>query len=427
MNYLKLIWGIAIFFLVYGGIYYSFILKFPQLRLKSIIKGLKGKTYDGISVLEGLSISLAARIGVGSLAGVSLAIYYGGPGSIFWIWVICIINSVNTFVECYLGLKYQRIKEGVVEGGPSFYILNGLKNKFLSIVYAVIVIITYIIGFISIQSNTIVVSLNNYFNLSPVTTGLLLMFLVSLTISGGLKQITSVTEKLVRIISAVYIFVITYVICKNFTELSSVFLLIFKSAFNPTSAVGGFLGTFLIGIQRGVFSTESGLGTSSIASSCSVSKNKLSICFSQIFGIYFTVFLICTSTAIMILTSDYTTQAFNNINGIELTQYAFSYHMGVVGVIILILSVLFFAFSTIIAGYYYGESNLNFLFNNKKLFPLLKLLTMFVVFIGSIITPKILWNVVDFLVAILAIINMYSILRLKREVKQDYQSLRNLV
>ena len=424
---MKIIWGIAIFLLVYGGAYYSVLLKFPQFQLKKIVKSLKTKTTAGISIFGSLSMSLSARIGVGSLAGMALAIYYGGAGSIFWIWLVGIINSVNTFVECYLGLKYQKIGESTTEGGPAFYILKGLKNKVLSKTYAIVVILAYIVGFISIQANTISVSIYNYFGVPQKLVGLFLAILVGFSIAKGIIQITKIAEKLVKWIAIMYIFVTIFVIFKNFHLLPGIIRLIIGSAFNLRSFGGGVLSTALIGIQRGVFSTESGLGTSSIASSCSYSKDKLSICFSQIFGIFFTIFVICTPVSIMILTSDYTNQVFKNINGIELTQYAFSYHMGPVGIIILIISVIVFAYSTIIAGYYYGESNIKFLFKNKDLSILLKSFTLSVVFFGSVLGPKILWNMVDFLISILAIINMYSILRLNKEVKEDYQNLINLV
>lgn len=427
MTYLIFIWIIAIFLLVYGGFYYSIILKFPQLRFKTIFSSLKSKTTDGISTISALSMSLAARIGVGSLSGIALAIYYGGPGSIFWIWVIGIINSVNTFVECYLGLKYQHVEKNNIEGGPAFYILKGLKNKKLSKIYALVVIITYIVGFISIQSNTIVVSLSNYTNFSHVTIGLALVCVVGFSIEKGLKRISIITEKIVFFITIIYILVILFVVFKNLDIIFDILMLIIKNAFEVRSIGGGFLSTMLIGIQRGVFSTESGLGTSSIAASSTKTKNIFSICFSQVLGIYFTIFVISTSTAIMILTSDYTSQTFNKINGIELTQYSFLYHMGSFGIIILIISVILFAYSTIIAGYYYGESNMNFLLKRKKYSFLLKVFTLIVVFLGSVVSPKILWDIVDYFVAILAIINMYSILRLSKEVKHDYQKLRNLI
>ena len=427
MKFINILWTFAIFLLFFGGIYYSLILKFPQFQLKKILKGLFLSTDGGISVFKSLSMSLAARIGVGSLSGIALAIYYGGPGTVFWIWVTGIITSVNTFVESYLGYKYQEMDNDSFKGGPAFYILKGLKSKNLSRIYAIVVILTYVIGFIGIQSNTIAVCINQHYKISYLTIGIVLVIIVGLSISKGISQISNITSKLVPIFGIVYIFIIVFVLFKNITIIPAILLSIIRSAFNIKAINGGFLSALLIGIQRGVFITEAGLGTGSIASSCTHSNDKILLSFSQILGIYFTVFIICTSTAILILTSNYNVSDFHNINGIELTHYAFFYHMDYFGVLLLILSVITFAYSTIIAGYYYGESNIEFLFKKNPPITYLKILTIIVVFMGCILKPTLLWNLVDILIALLAIINMYSILRLSREVKQDYKKWRNLL
>ena len=427
MKFINILWTFAIFLLFFGGVYYSVILKFPQFQLKKMLKGLLLSTDGGISVFKSLSMSLAARIGVGSLSGVALAIYYGGPGAIFWIWVTGIITSVNTFVESYLGYKYQERDNESFKGGPAFYILKGLKSKSLSRIYAVIVIFTYVIGFIGIQSNTIAVCINQYYKIPYIIVGFALVIIVALSISKGISQISNITSKLVPIFGIVYIFIIFFVLVKNINIIPTILINIVGSAFNIKAINGGFLSAMIIGIQRGVFITESGLGTGSIASSCTHSKDKMLLSFSQIVGIYFTVFIICTSTAILILTSNYNINDFHNINGIELTHYAFFYHMDYFGVLLLILSVITFAYSTIIAGYYYGESNIKFLFKKNHPIGYLKGLTIIVIFMGCILKPTLLWDLVDILIALLAIINMYSIIRLSRGVKQDYKRWKNLL
>ena len=184
------------------------------------------------------------------------------------------------------------------------------------------------------------------------------------------------------------------------------------------------MSTFIIGMQRGIFSTEAGIGTGSIASSCSHSNNKIGLGLIQILGIYFTIFIVCTSTALLILTSNYTNLSFTNMNGIELTQYALNFHLGNLGSIILILSVISLAYSTIIAGYYYGENSLKYLLKNVSSLQIsiLKIVTIVLLLIGSITSPTILWNMVDILVAILAIINMYALLKMRREIIIDYKT-----
>ena len=425
MIYLKYIsiflWIIAIIFLFVGSFKYSFILKFPQLKIKKIFNSSKNISSDGISPFKSLCMSLAARIGVGSLSGIAIAIYYGGVGTIFWIWIIGIIMSVNSFVESYLGVKYQEKDGGFYVGGPSYYIKKGLRKNILAKAYAILVIITYIVGFMSIQSNTISICINKYYGINPNLIGIIISVVTFIVIINGIKNISNITSKLVPLMGVVYVFICVYIIIYNIDIIPSILLNIIKSAFNFKSFSFGFLPTFLIGVQRGIFSTESGLGTSSIAISSTKSNNNIGIGLFQILGIYFTVFVICTSTALLLMTSDYNLMKFNNINGIELIQYSLQYHMGKIGIIILIFSVVTFAFSTIVAGYYYGESNLKFLLpksNNGIIF--LKIFTIVIIFFGSIVKSQIIWDFIDIFVALLSIINMYSLLKFSNEVKRDY-------
>ncbi|MDD6879048.1 MAG: amino acid carrier protein [bacterium] len=419
-------WIIAIVFLLGGGLYFSFNLGFPQLNIKNLFKGFKNKS-EGISSIKSLSMSLAARIGVGSLSGIALAIYFGGPGTIFWIWIIGIITSINTYCETYLGCKYQCNNDGNYEGGPAYYILKGLKKRKLATIYALIVIIAYIFGFMTIQSNTISVSISDCFNINKVIIGLIITIICALSVINGLNEIVNITIKLVPIMGITYIIISSIVIINNIKLIPQILWIIIKNALNLKSFFTGFIGSFIIGIQRGIFSTESGLGTGAIATSCTKTNNKVSYGLMQIVGIYFTIFVVCTSTALIILTSKYENIIFQNINGIELTSYALNYHLGKYGTVMLLFSVLTLAYSTIVAGYYYGESNLKFLTSKKKYINILKVITIIVLFIGSIISPAILWNLVDILVAFLAIINMYSIFLFRKEIIDDYKMYKNIV
>ena len=419
-----ILWSIAIIFLLGGGLYFSIKLGFPQFKIKELFKGFKGDDKSTVSPFKSLTMSLAARVGVGSLAGIALAIYIGGPGTIFWIWITGIITSVNSFCESYLGAKYQEKDDDAYKGGPSYYIAKGLKNKKLAIIYSILIIIAYIVGFMTIQANTITTSINNYYEIDPLITGIILAIISALSIMKGLDRIVNITSKLVPVMGIGYILLSIVVIIMNIEKIPSILIEIVTSAFNSKAISGGVISTFLIGIQRGVFSTEAGLGTGSIASSCSHSKNKIGLGLIQILGIYFTVFVVCTSTALLILTSDYTNLNLTNINGIELTQYALNYHLGKIGIIILILSVISLAYSTIVAGYYYGESSLKYLIKNvtKKHINILKTVTIILLIIGSVTSATLLWNIVDILVAILSIINMYALIKLRKEIIIDYKN-----
>ena len=200
----NLLLSIAVLFLLGGGIYFSIEMRFPQFKLKQLLKGLTKKNNNSISPFNTLMMSLAARVGVGSLAGIALAIYLGGPGTIFWIWVTCLITSINTFCESYLGAKYQQYDKDNYIGGPSYYMEKGLKNKKLAIIYALLVIIAYIIGFMTIQANTITVSLYNYYKIKPIIIALLITIITAYSISN-VNRIVNITSKIVPLMGISYI------------------------------------------------------------------------------------------------------------------------------------------------------------------------------------------------------------------------------
>ena len=407
----------ATILLLGGGIYFSIKMCFPQLLFITLFKGFKEKDNLGISPFKSLMISLAARIGVGSVAGIALAIYLGGSGTIFWIWIIGLITSINSYAESYLGAKYQENNNGF-KGGPSYYIEKGLHNKKLAAIYSILVIIVYIFGFMAIQANTITISIASYYKTSGILIAIILTFITAVCIKE-LKHIVNITSKIVPLIGICYVLLLFFIIIKNINVIPKVLINIVKEAWNVKSLTSSFIPIFFIGMKRGVFSTEAGLGTGSIASSTTFTKNKVNLGLIQILGIYFTVFIICTGTALIILSSNYQTIIVDN--GIELTQYALNYHLGSFGSNLLIIIVFFLAFSTIIAGYYYGECSYNYLFKNRKTY-FLKLLTLLFLFLGSILSSSILWQLTDILICLLAIINMYALLKLRKEIIFDYKN-----
>ena len=383
----------------------------------------KNSNKNSISPKQALMMVLAGRVGVGSISGVALAIYTGGVGSIFWMWVSAIFAVTNAFGETVLGIKYKEIDQGdIYKGGPSYYIKKGLKNKKLAILYAIIVILCYVSGFTSIQSNTIAVSSSQIFNINPIIIGFILSIIVFLIIFGGVKKISDVTSKIVPFMITLYILAGLYILVVNYPQIPLMLKKIIESAFNFKAVTGGFLGTFLIGLQRGIFSNEAGLGTGSIAASTVESNNAAEQGYIQMIGVYVTTMLICTATAIIIMTSNYSMVALEDINGIEITQNAFKYHLGSIGNIVVFISIVMFSFSTILTGYYNGESNLKLILNKKddKKVLFLKLAMILIVFFGTITSPTIIWKVADILAALLVIINVYTLLRLRHEIKEEY-------
>ena len=359
-------------------------------------------------------LSLAGRIGVGSISGVSLAIYTGGAGTIFWIWVIALISAPLAYSESYLGVKYKEKDGKHYIGGPAYYLKKALNKPTLGIIYAILIIICYVIGYMSIQSNTIMKATYNLINVKPIIIGLFLSIISGMIIFGGIKKISNATSKIVPVMSGVYILLALFIIIKNISLVPNMFYLIFKSAFNFKSFTSGFLATLLLGVQRGLFSNEAGIGTGSIAAASGSSNNPSSSGFLQMMGVYITSLFICTATAIIVLISSYNQLSLADVNGIEIASYAFNYHLPNLGNIILSVSIFLFAFSTILTGYYYGESSLKFLTNNKGII-ILKLLTILIIFLGSILSPSILWKFTDIMVALLALINIYAIIKMRHD------------
>ena len=411
----RFIWMFVTVFILVVGCYFSFRLRGIQFRFFSMFKSVfssKDNNYFGL-----LMTSLAGRIGVGSIAGVALSIYVGGVGSIFWMWVSTFFCAVITYVEVVLGVKY-RVSRGIdFYGGPSYYIRDGLGNKLLGGVFASLIIISYICCFLSIQSNTITKSLIQVLPISPYIIGICISVITFFCIYGGFKSIVGVCLKLVPIMFFIYIGSALIVSFLHFDKIGDIFFKIIGSAFSFKSFFGGFIPMIIIGIQRGIFSNEAGIGTSSIVSA-SGSCSPILSGFTQMLGVYITTFVICTSTAIILLTSNYDSLFFVDINGIELMGSAFHFHFGSIGSYILVTSVILFSFSTIVTGYYYGESSFNYFFDtvNLKYIYVLRFITLVILFLGCIIPSSFIWGVVDILVGILILINLYAIWKLKDKV-----------
>lgn len=419
----KFVWAIATVLIIFSGIYFSCLLGFVQLNFKEMFKNLfkRENQSHGISPIQSFLMTLGSRIGVGSIAGVSLALYLGGPGSIFWMWVSAFISASNTFCETILGIIYRERDGSNYKGGPSYYIRNGLNKPKLGTIYAIIILLSFVGGFVGIQGNTITKSFLEIMEVPKFIVGVFLVFLVSIIVFGGLKRIAAFSEKMVPFMSVLYIGIAIFVGIKNIDLIPNIFKTIITNAFSWKSIYGGFVGSLIIGVQRGIFSNEAGLGTGSITSSTSSTESPTSQGYIQMLGIYVTTLLICTSTVVVVMTSNYSELILNDVNGIEITQYAFKYHLGNFGNTLLFLSVLLFSFTTILTGYYDGESSLKYIFKNTcdKHINILKIASLIVLFFGCIIPSEALWSFVDILMALLAIINIYALFSLKHDVKHE--------
>ena len=404
MNFL----GIVV--LLLSGIYFSIKLKFKHLNIIKALKVINKKEISGISSFQALCISLASRIGVGSLSGVAISLHFGGVGSIFWMWLITIICSSNTMLESMLSIEYRKKDNKYYEGGPFYYIDRGLNNKKMAYLYALIFIISYVIGFIPIQSNTISKIVTEIIPIDPIIIGIIIVILTSLIIFKGIKEIANVVSKLIPFIAILYIITCLIILLKNITIVDNIIVLIIKEAFNIKS----FLTGFIVGSTKSIFSTEAGLGTSAIASAASFNNNPKEEGLVQVFGVFFDTFVVSSLTAFVIILSPYLKLSINNINGIEITRYAFIYHLGKFGGLVLILSIILFAFSTIIGGYYYLEVAVKYITKNNNTI-LLKIITIILLLISTITSPTIIWNLIDKFIVILAIINTISLILLSKK------------
>lgn len=417
------LWSMVTIVLVLSGIYFSYKLGFIHLKFKRIFESLKGKEKGkGISPFESLMVSMGACIGVGSLAGIALAIFKGGVGTIFWILLSCLIMAPNSIVENSLAVIYHEKNQNGFIGGPAYYIKKGLGFNKLAFLYAIIVSIAYLFGFLTIQSNTIAKSITTFYNIPNILIGLLVGILSFLIIKRGIKGIAKFSSFFVPLMGAIYLLVALFIILKNINLIPNILFNIVKEAFHVTSLKYGILSSIIIGIQRGIFASEVGTGTSAIASGSSNLDSPVKQGLVGVIGVYFTTFVICLSTALIILTSNYSPESYSIVNGIEITLNALKYHLGDLGNIILYFCIIAFSFSTIISGYYYVETNLKFIFKSisSKMLLGLKLITCILLVIATVVSPEFIWNISDLLVALLILINVYSILNLKEEVFKSY-------
>ncbi len=415
----SIIWAFATILIITSGVYFTYKLRFIQFNFKNMFKYLLKKGNTNITPFKSLMMTLGSRIGVGSIAGVALSIYLGGIGSIFWMWISAFLGATTTFGETYLGILYREKDKDGYKGGPSYYMKNGLNKYSLGFIYAIMIIVSYIGGFVSIQSNTITKSINQIIKINPIIIGIILCLVTSIIIFGGLKKIINVISKLVPIVTIIYLVITFYIIIGNFNIIPNIFINIIKSAFDFKSIIFGFIPTLIIGMQRGIFSNEAGLGTGSISSSTSGYDSAVGNSYVQMLGIYITTLLICTATALVILTTNYLSLNLNNINGIELTQYAYYYHLGEFGNYFIFIIILLFSFSTILTGYYDGEISLKYILKKqkKRYFLILKIISLIILFIGCIESPQVIWNMIDIIVGILSIMNIYALLSLRKKIK----------
>ncbi|WP_010291683.1 alanine/glycine:cation symporter family protein [Clostridium senegalense] len=442
-NLNEVLWSSVLLVLLLGtGIFFTIRLKFVQVRkfgegFKRVFGGinLKGKKAgkDGMSSFQAVATAIAAQVGTGNLAGAATAIAAGGPGAIFWMWVSAFLGMSTIYAEAVLAQLFKTRVEGEVTGGPAYYIKNGIKNKkiggFLSVFFAISC--TLALGFMgnAVQANSISDAFNNSFGVSPLIVGIIVSIIGGFVFFGGMGRIASVTEKVVPFMAGMYILVGVIVIAMNGNQLLPAFKAIFVGAFNPQAVVGGAIGITIrqavrYGVSRGLFSNEAGMGSTPHAHAVANVKHPSEQGSVAIVSVFIDTFVILTLTALVIITSGALNEG--NLTGIQLTQRAFELTLGGFGDVFVAICLLFFAFSTIIGWYFFGENNIKFLFGKKGLTPY-RILVMIVVIIGSTLKVDLVWQLADTFNGLMVIPNLIALLVLSRLVvkaTKDYDELK---
>lgn len=407
--------------LLFAGLYFTIATRFVQfvrpkemLRLMMETSG-KPKEKGHISSFQAFAISTASRVGTGNIAGVALAITIGGPGAVFWMWLIAVIGSASAFAESTLAQVYK-VKTGThFRGGPAYYMQTALGSRKLGLAFAVIITLTFAFVFNSVQSNTIAQSLEASFQVDSSLTGIVLAALTAIIIFGGLKRIAKFSAVIVPIFALGYIGVTLLVVLLNVEKLPGVLQVIFSDAFSLRNIAGGTLGaTIMTGARRGLFSNEAGMGSAPNAAATANISHPVKQGYVQAFSVFIDTLVICSCTAFIVMLGGY--QSFPGLEGIALTQKTLTQTLGVFGNYFISASVLLFAFTSIIGNYYYGQANVEFLTRKRWVMVFFRTGVSVMVLLGAVLQLKLVWNLADLFMTVMALMNIYAILRLRRQV-----------
>ena len=423
LPYISLLLGTCIFLTI--GLRFLPIRKLPQ-TIRELVRGIKPESSRGdITPFQALTTELSATIGTGNIAGVATAIFLGGPGAIFWMWVCALFGMATKFCESFLAVKYRHVlKDGTISGGPMWYISEGLKSRWLAGFFAISgALSAFGIGNMA-QSNSVALVLLKSWKIPGIVTGLTLAVLTSLVIIGGIKRIGRITELLVPFMSLLYIGAALLILLFNLSKIDDVLSLIITHAFSPIAASGGFAGAAIsqairYGIIRGVFSNEAGLGSTPIAHAAAQTDSPFSQGLVSMSGIFFDTIIICSMTAFVILI--FPEAWTSGENSSSLTSLAFNYGIPTIGQHIVTLSLATFAFSTIIGWSYYGEKCIQYICGFSAAAPYRLVYCLFVA-VGAISEVNLVWDLSDILNASMALPNLIALLFLSGSIFSEINS-----
>lgn len=427
----NLLWGKILIGLLIGvGVWFTISSRFIQFRYFKRMFGIlkQGMHHEKghLSSFQALVVSVAGRVGAGNIAGVAVAITLGGPGAIFWMWIIGLIGMATSFFECTLAQVYKKAEpDGTYRGGPAYYMHKGMNKKWMGTFYSALLALSVGTALIALQAFTMASSFEQSFGISPVYSGIGLAAITAIIIFGGIKRIAEVAEWIVPFMAIGYLLLGMFVIGGNLGKVPEVFTLIIKSAFGLEQAIGGGFGVaILMGVQRGLFSNEAGLGHAANVAAVAYVKHPVNQGIVQSFSVFIDTMILCTVTAMIILLSEGYLNG-TETGGIALTQISLAEHIGDWSGIFVTLALTLFAFTTILYLYYLGENGLNFFSNeNQKLFNIFRVIVILQIIWGSLQELTTIFAFADLAVGLLALSNLIALaflFKIGKSVLNDYE------
>lgn len=412
----SLLWGKLLIVVLVGlGIWFTLVSRFVQFRyfvhMFSVLKqGMKHQQRQ-VSSFQAFAVTIAGRVGAGNIAGVAVAITLGGPGAIFWMWLVGLIGMATSFIECTLAQVYKQIQpDGSVRGGPAYYMDKGLNSRWMGIAYSGLLALSVGVALVGLQAFTVASSFYETYQVPTIYTGGILAGITLMVIFGGIRRIAEVAEWIVPIMASGYLLLGLIVIGTNIERIPKVLMVIVESAFGLQQAVGGGVGAaILMGVQRGLFSNEAGLGHAANVAAVADVKHPVVQGVVQSFSVFIDTIVLCSVTAFIILLSDSYVEN-SSIGGITLTQIALADHIGGWSGVFVTLALTLFAFTTILYLYYLGENGLNFFTQqNKVLLNLYRLIIFSQILWGSVQELTTIFALADLAVGLLALGNLIAL------------------
>ena len=414
------LWGYLIIGALVGcGLWFTWRSRFVQFRMLGemlrLLTDSSARPQGGekhISSFQAFAVSLASRVGTGNLAGVATAIAVGGPGAVFWMWVMALFGAATAFVESTLGQLFKRHHSDSFIGGPAYYIQQGLRCRWMAVLFAVLITVTFGLANNSVQTNTICGAMEVAFGWHPSATGAALMVLTLIIVFGGIQRIARVSSVLVPVMAVGYFVLALVIILMNIQLLPHVLRVIIESAFGLNQAVGGMVGAAIMnGVKRGLFSNEAGEGSAPNAAATAAVSHPVKQGLIQALGVFTDTLLVCSCTAFIILISGVYTNS--ELNGINLTQVALENEVGAWGPVFVAVAILLFAYSSIIGNYYYGEANVRFIWQSPRAITVYRVLSGGVmVMFGALVSLDTVWSIIDLCMALLTACNLVAIILL---------------